>query len=186
MAMMNMNRQSSDKLKKCTLPAAVVVVLTTILGGLGAGLRYGSDIFTMAACEDGWTSFNGYCYIYAGAAMAMEAAIMRCESMRAHLPIPYYKHAQVVAMTLNKDKFWTGLKMQNATNSWHNVKDMATVADASGKPHHHGVDSNRYKYAPIHQPGKGDCAVSLSGVVMQHHCEDTSVNVVCSRRFYNK
>ncbi|ABI99117.1 EEV protein [Deerpox virus W-1170-84] len=168
--MKSLNRQTVNKLKKMTTPAAIFMIISTIISGIGTVLKYKTELFP-SACPKGWVPYDNYCYLDTKLQLSAYGAVSICNNYDARLPKANFRHLRVAYLTYGK-VFWVSLTRHN--NRWSDINTNKTV-DMNGS----------MELIKLNQKQKKDsCFIYKSGEMMETLCNIVNY-IICVKRFYN-
>ncbi|AAR07480.1 123R [Yaba monkey tumor virus] len=169
--MKSFNRQTVDKIKKYSTHAAIFMILSTVVSGIGTVLKFKHELFP-SACAKGWVSYDNHCYLDTDIQLTDDGALSVCDGYRAVLPKTNSKHLKVISITYGK-YFWVGLKKKN--NRWFDSSTNETV----------DMNSNVYL---TKIKGKYDNENSICFIYKMGELKGVICNVVnyiiCVKKFY--
>ncbi|ABQ43599.1 C-type lectin-like protein domain [Tanapox virus] len=169
--MKSFNRQTVNKIKRYSTPAAIFMILSTVVSGIGTVLKFKHELFP-SACARGWIPYDNYCYLDTNLQLAANGALNVCNSYKARLPKTNFRHLKVLSLTYSKH-FWVGLKKKD--NRWLDISTNKTIDMNSN------IDLTKTK-------GKYDnensiCFVYKMGELKGVICDIVNY-IVCVKKFY--
>ncbi|AGW26921.1 IEV and EEV membrane glycoprotein [Myxoma virus] len=171
--MKTLNRQTVGKIKKMSTPAAIFMIISTIVSGIGTVLRYKDDLFPNA-CDRGWMSYDNYCYLNTKIQLSVYGGAVLCANHKARIPKANFRHLKVISLTYGRD-FWVSLTKQK-DGRWIDINTNKTV----------NMDSGR-ELAEIKKKNTGatdaSCYVYKLNGIQEILCNVVNY-VICMKRFY--
>ncbi|AST09346.1 IEV and EEV membrane glycoprotein [Murmansk poxvirus] len=168
--MKSFNRQTVNKFRKMSVPAAIMMIVSTIISGIGTFLRYKEELMP-SACTNGWIQYDNYCYLDPNIKMSADNAIIQCHKLKARLPNAYTRHLKVLYTIFSKD-YWISLKKTD-NNTWIDSNNNKKV-DITKLPNYKQLNNTSSESCHIYKAGR----VSKSSTCKVTH------NVICVKKFY--
>ncbi|QDJ95107.1 C-type lectin like IEV-EEV membrane glycoprotein [Hypsugopox virus] len=166
--MVAFNRQTLEKIKKMSTPAAIFMLISTIVSSVGTMLQYKNELFPNA-CDKGWMSYDNFCYYDTRMELSAFSALTVCTTHNARLPRTNPRHLKVMSLTFN-DNFWVGIK--NKQNTFVDVNSNKTI----------NKDINDLvKQATF--DGTKPCYVYKNNKLENTRCEEVK-RTLCVKKFY--
>ncbi|ASK51332.1 C-type lectin like IEV/EEV membrane glycoprotein [Eptesipox virus] len=166
--MVAFNRQTLEKIKKMSTPAAIFMIISTIVSGIGTMLQYKNELFPNA-CDKGWMSYDNFCYYDTRMQLSAISALTVCATYSAKLPRINSRHLKVMSLTFNDD-FWIGIK--NKENNLVDVNSNKTINKESNElVKQIKVDNNKL------------CYIYKNNKLEPTKCEEVK-KTLCVKRFY--
>ncbi|AEN03729.1 IEV and EEV membrane glycoprotein [Yokapox virus] len=167
--MTSFNRQTVNKFKKMSVPAAIIMMLSTIISGIGTFLRYKEELMP-SSCTNGWIQYDNYCYLDPNIKMSVDNAIVQCHKLKARLPNAYTKHLRVLYSIFSRD-YWISLK--KIDDIWIDVNNNKKV-DITKLSNYKQLNNTLSESCYIYKTGK---------ITTTNSCKETN-NVICAKKFY--
>ncbi|AAA48161.1 putative A34R [Vaccinia virus Copenhagen] len=167
--MKSLNRQTVSMFKKLSVPAAIMMILSTIISGIGTFLHYKEELMP-SACANGWIQYDKHCYLDTNIKMSTDNAVYQCRKLRARLPRPDTRHLRVLFSIFYKD-YWVSLKKTN--NKWLDINNDKDI-DISKLTNFKQLNSTTDAEA---------CYIYKSGKLVKTVCKSTQ-SVLCVKKFY--
>ncbi|AAL69859.1 SPV120 hypothetical protein [Swinepox virus] len=169
---MKLNRQTVNKFKRLTTPAAIFMIISTIVSGIGTILKYKNELFP-SACTKGWLPYDNYCYLDTRVKLTIYGALSLCNTYNAKIPKTNFRHLKVMSLTYGK-QFWVSLSKQG--NSWIDININKTV-DMSNS-----IELTKIRNS---NNNKNECCYTYKmGELKETVCNIVNY-ILCVKRFYN-
>ncbi|QED21233.1 EEV membrane glycoprotein [Borealpox virus] len=167
--MKSLNRQTVTRFRRLSVPAAILMLLSSIISGIGTFLHYKEELMP-SACANGWIQYDNYCYLDTNIKMSTDNAVHQCRKLRARLPRPDTRHLRVLFSIFYKD-YWVSLKKNS--DKWVDINN------------NHAVDISKLTNFNHLNNTKDDeaCYIYKSGKLVKTLCKSTQ-SVLCVKQFY--
>ncbi|KAG5839718.1 hypothetical protein ANANG_G00207920 [Anguilla anguilla] len=95
------------------------LTLPTIPPHTSPGLEQPLSVDEMHGCADGWTAFDGHCYLHVSRRETWEAAEQHCQDHESHLASIHSPQEQEFITANAQDYQWIGLNDKRVENDFH-------------------------------------------------------------------